>query len=241
MYRAEAQNKVVDLLLGDDNPNADFYASLFENYNYGDAEMTPISPLEMGKVNEKHNVVITEEAYQELIRIRNVTNQTNLEVAYLIFGEEKQNGTVWLDTVVSTYKPNSGTSTNFKELKVVLNNYINKIEAGEFNNANKQIICHGHTHGMSPVSDNFSFGDLISYVQFANSHDLFKNREIETMGMLMPPCGDFNFIMYENNPNYEGFYTFPTVYLRYEDGTAIELPAYKRGNYIQNKDKISSR
>ena len=35
--RDEARNKTVDLLLGDKNPNADFYASLFENYNYGDS------------------------------------------------------------------------------------------------------------------------------------------------------------------------------------------------------------
>ena len=59
------------------------------------------------------------------------------------------------------------------------------------------------THGLTAVSDNFSFGDLISYVQFNSAHPLFKNRQIETMAMLMPPCGDYNFIMYENN-----YYTY---------------------------------
>ena len=33
MKRSEARAKTVDLLLGDDNPNADFYASLFEKYD----------------------------------------------------------------------------------------------------------------------------------------------------------------------------------------------------------------
>lgn len=241
MERNEAKNKTIDLLLGDQNPNADFYASLFENYNYGNPEMTPISPINMGNVSERNNIVITEEAYKELLKIRNITYQTNQEVSYLIFGEEKANGTVWLDTVISTYQPSSRTSANFDGINSALNEYVNGIEAGEYNNGNKQIICHGHTHGTSPVSDNFSFGDLVSYVEFNNLHPMFKNRQIETMAMLMPPCGDFNFIMYENNQAYEGFYTFPNVYLRHNDGTGELLPAYQNGNYIRNTHDFGSR
>jgi hypothetical protein len=103
---------------------------------------------------------------------------------------------------------------------------------------NKQVVCHGHTHGKTPVSDNFSFGDLISYVQMTNIDPAFQNRQIETMGLLMPPSGDFNFIMYENNLNYEGFYTFPTVYLRHSDSTAEQLPSYTNGNYIINDSRV---
>ncbi len=102
MNRNEAKSKTIDILLGDQNPNADFYVSLFENYNYGDPENTPISPAKMGNVNANNNVVITEEAYRELMVIRNITLSTSKEVAYLIFGEEKPNGTIWLDTVVSS-------------------------------------------------------------------------------------------------------------------------------------------
>ena len=35
--------------------------------------MTPISPAKMENVNINNNVVITEEAYKELIKIRNIT------------------------------------------------------------------------------------------------------------------------------------------------------------------------
>lgn len=239
--RSQARSKTIDILLGNSNPNAEFYAGMFEKYNYGDTEMTPISPILMGNASERNNIVVTEEAYKELLKIRQITSQTNQEVAYLIFGEEKPNGTVWLDTVISSYKPSSTSSADFSEINKALNNYVQGIQNGEFNNGNKQVICHGHTHGISPVSDNFSFGDLISYVQLNNAHPLFKNRQIETMAMLMPPCGDFNFMMYENNPNYEGFYTFPTVYLRHEDGTADLLPAYQNGNYIRKDNEFSSR
>ena len=241
MNRNEAKNKTIDLLLGDSQPNANFYAELFEKYNYVDPEMTPISPVKFGNVNESNNVVIAEEAYKELMKIKQITLETNQEIAYFIFGEEKNNGTVWLDTVVSTYKPSSRTVASFKEINHVLNDFVNDIQSGKYEGANKQIVCHGHTHGISPVADNFSFGDMISYIQFNNLHPLFKNRRIETMAMLMPPSGDFNFIMYENNPLYEGFYKFPTVYLRHNDGSAELLPTYQNGNYLVNNNKYGSR
>jgi len=241
MNRAEAKNKTIDLLLGDDQPNADFYKALFRKYNYGDPEMTPISPVKFGNVNVANYVIITEEAYRKLVKIRQLTLETGQEVAFLVFGEEKPNGAVWLDTIVSTYQPSSRLGASFDGINQVLDGFICSFENGEYDGGNKQIVCHGHTHGLSPVADNFSFGDMISYVQFHDLHPLFKSRKIETMAMLMPPSGDFNFIMYENDPRYEGFYIFPTVYLRYHDGKAGLLPAYKNGNYLVGNNRYASR
>ena len=239
--RHEARIKTINLLLVDENPNADFYANLFDKYRYEDSEMTPISPAKMGNVNINNDIVITEEVYMNLIRIRNVTHQTGKEVAYFIFGEEKPNGTVWLDTVVSTYRPSATTSADFSDIDPYLEKYVRKIESGKLDGENKQIVCHGHTHRTTDVCDNFSFGDLISYVELTNLHPLFKNRQVETIGMLMSPCGDFNFIMYENNPRYEGFYTFPAVYLRHSDGTEEKLPAYQNGDYLVNNNQYGIR
>lgn len=237
----DAKNKTIDLLLGDQNSNANFYASLFERYNYSDAELVPISPILMGSVNEKNKIVITEEAYNNLLKIRNITARTDNEVAYFIFGEEKTDGTVYLDTVVSTFESSDRLAANFQGITPILNQYVNEINNGEYDNGFKQVICHGHTHGSSPVCDNFSFGDLISYVEFNDAHPLFKNRQIETIGMLMPPCGDFNFIMYENNPQYEGYYIFPDVYLEKQDKTLTSLPSYELGNYIFNENNQNLR
>ena len=133
MNRNEARAKTIDILLGDQNLNADFYASLFEQYNYEDSEMTPISPSKMGNVSINNNVVITEEVYKELIKIRSITQQTNQEVSFLIFGEEKPNGTAWLDTVISTYQPSARTSASFDGINKSLNEYVKDIENGEFN------------------------------------------------------------------------------------------------------------
>lgn len=68
-----------------------------------------------------------------------------------------------------------------------------------------------------------------------NLHPMFQNRQIETIGMLLAPHGDFNFIKYENNPKFEGLYIFPTVYFREDNGNAQELPTYQNGNYLTNK------
>ncbi len=178
MNRNEAKSKTIDILLGDQNPNVDFYYSLFERYNYDNPENTPISPAKMGNVNANNNVVVTEEAYRELIKIRNITLRTNNEVAFLIFGEEKPNGTVWLDTVISSYQSSSRTVANFDGINAALNKYVKDIAAGEYRDANKQVVCHGHTHGTSPVCANFSFGDLISYVELNNSHPLFRSKQV---------------------------------------------------------------
>ena len=232
MDREEAKGKVIDILLTDQNPNANFYASLFKRYNYGDPEMTPISPIKMSNANSRHIVVITEEAYKDLMKIRTITEQTNNEVAFILLGEEKENGTVWFDTVLSTFEASQRTKQSFEGINKYLSQHVAEIAQWDYTKRKKQIICHGHTHGTSPVSDNFSFGDLIAYIQFNNLHPLFISRQIETMAVLLPPSGDFNFIMYDNNPEYEGFYTFPTVYLRYDDSHAEKLPAYQNGNYL---------
>ena len=234
MERREAKEITLDLLLGDQNINADFYASLFNKYRCGDSENTPISPAGMQTVNERNNILLTEETFKDLDKIRDITRRTNQEIAYFIFGEEKPDGTVLLDTVISTYRPSGRTSASFDDLVDSLGKYVRGVETGKYSNGSKPIVCHGHTHGLTAVSDNFSFGDLISYVQFNSAHPLFKNRQIETMAMLMPPCGDYNFIMYENNPVYEGFYIFPTVNLQYENGLVERLPAYQKGDYLVN-------
>ena len=130
MDREEAKGKVIDILLTDQNPNANFYASLFKRYNYGDPEMTPISPIKMGNVNSRHNVVITEETYKALMRIRTITEQKNNEVAFILLGEEKENGTVWLDTVLSTFEASQRTKAGFEGINKYLSQYIRNSSMG---------------------------------------------------------------------------------------------------------------
>ena len=244
MDREQAKNKVIDYLFEDINPHSVFNIETFEKYPYEEREMTPVSPLYMGNVNPSHIVNITEEANIELMKIREITNQTGEEISYFLFGEEKPNGSVWFDTVISTYRPTSSVRASFKDLTPILEKYLTDIGAGLYENESTQIVCHGHTHGKGLVSDNYSFGDLISYVQMKNIHPLTREGKVETMGMIMSPSGDYNFIMYDDSPNPDfpgmgGFYKFPNVYLKFDDSRVIPLPAYNHGDYLK-KDTLDN-
>lgn len=220
-----AKNKTINLLLSNKNPNAKFYADTFYKYKRFGIEIVPISPLFMGNVDEK-NIIITEEVFEKLLKIRNITRQTNLEISYFILGEEKNDGTILLDKVISNC-----SSKNIIDLNIInqcLNKYAETIDVDS-----KQIICCGHTHGTGFFSDNFSFGDLISLVKIFNEYNLSYNGEVEIISMIMPPCGDYNFIMYNNNPQAEGFYKFPNVYLKHNDSTIDILPSYVSQNYVK--------
>jgi len=146
---------------------------------------------------------------------------------------------VSLDQVLSTYQPSSREEADFSNLDPYLNEYVKNIQKSirEGEISKKPIICHGHTHGTGLYSDNFSLWDLMSYIRMTNAYPLFKDREIETMGVVLPLCGDYNFIMYENNRAAEGFYKFPSVYVLHNDGNLTNLPAYQNGNYL-SKDAI---
>ena len=44
--------------------------------------------------------------------------------------------------------------------------------------------------------------------------------------------------MYESNPNCEGFYKFPEVYVMHPNRQLEFLPAYDKGNYIGKQRNI---
>ena len=227
MISNDEKNEVVEL-----------FARVLEKHNCGDIEMTPISVAAMENASGD-TVVITEEAYIELFKIRQKTSQTDKEISYLMFGEEKTGGIVWLDKVISSYQ--AANTTNIDAIIKPLDAYVKSIQNGDYNNGNRQIVCHGHTQGRNQKSSNFSFGDLISYFQLNNTNSLFENRQIETMAMIIPQCGDFNFIMYDNDRNCEGFYIFPNVYVRDNGGNLYQLPAYQEDNYNHKNSKLKSK
>lgn len=234
MTREEAKRKVESLLFGSQNPNAQFNFNVLSRYNHG--EHSPVSPMGMGNVNKNHCIVITYDVLVELKKIRKFTEKTDREVGYFLFGEELKSGTVLLNEIYSTYTGDSVTHTTYDS--AALSNHVKDIENGKYNNGNTRIICQGHTHGKTYVSDNFSLGDLIAAVQFNELYSNFKKGQIETIQMMMPPCGDYDFYMYESNPNCEGFYKFPEVYVMHPNSSFELLPAYDKGNYIGKQRNI---
>ncbi len=232
MEDKEAKKIVEDYLFNPSNPDSNFYKKSFKKYE-GYGEETPISPIYMPNANAQHNIILTEEVVQQLEKIREISLRTGNEIPFFLFGEEKANGALMFDIIVADFKGNSTREADFRRINQQLIDFVKMYKDGKYIGADKQIICHGHSHGKNELGDNFSFGDLIGYVQMRNIHPAFVARELETLSLVLSPRGDYNFIMYENNPVYPGFYTFPNVYKKHNDGVNVEaLPAYNNGNYL---------
>lgn len=84
---------------------------------------------------------------------------------------------------------------------------------------------------------------MISYITFKNNvREYIRDRNqnginykiVDTIGMLMNPCGDFNIVYYDDNPQQIGFYKFTNVFLRKNDNQIVLLPSISEtGNYIK--------
>ena len=248
MEREEARDIAIQSLL-ENSSNKDFFAEIFEKYlNQGyDSENIPIPSLYFNNINENNNQVFIEEiVYNKLLKIREVTQRTNNEIPYFLFGYEQRNGAIVFYEIVADFGNSSSREANFDNISDYLSAYLKSIDRSEIRKYGKPIICKGHTHGLGNVSDNFSFGDMISYITF--KHDIrdyvkdanqngINSQIIDTMGMLMNPCGDFNFIYYDDNPKQIGFYKFTNIFLKTHDNQIILLPSLsEKGNYIRQEE-----
>lgn len=186
---------------------------------------TPVTPNGLSNVNRKHIICISEDLIEDLAKIHAYTNQTGNEIPFFMFGEERSDGSVIFDNIVI----GKGTATqeaNFATIAPKLETFINYVNDNKLSN---QIVCHGHSHGKGPYSDNFSLEDMAAYIMMNDIHPLMKNQTIQTVGFVFNSSGDFNFVLHDKNN--KGFFKFPTVKIEYHDGTREELPAYERGNY----------
>ncbi len=245
MEREEAKNIAIKCLI-ENNSNRDFYASSFEIFlNQGcNPENIPITPLYLDNVCENNNLVFIEEnVYNKLLKIRKITERTNNEIPYFIIGFEQKNGSVVFKNIIADMEQNFTQETDYDRITTYFAEYLRQLNNTDIEKNGKLIICKGHTHGIGSVSDNFSFGDLISYVSFkfqirdfikTYNHKGVNPNDIDTVGMLMNSCGDFNMVYYDDNPYRMGFYKFTNIFLKNKDNKTILLPSISyNGNYIK--------
>lgn len=245
MERQEARNIAIKSLL-ENSSNRDFFTNIFETYlNQGyNQENIPVPSLYFDNINENNNQVFIEEnVYNELLKIREITQRTNNEIPYFLIGYEQSNGAVVFKSIIADVGNSSNREADFDNISDYLGACIESIEKSEIRKFGKPIICNGHTHGISNVSDNFSFGDMISYITFKNNvREYMRNTNnngvnpkiVDTVGMLMNPCGDFNLVYYDDNPQQVGFYKFTNIFLRTHDNQIVLLPSIsENGDYIR--------
>lgn len=242
MERQEAKNIAIDCLL-EKSTARDFYSDTFDRYmNTMDDESIPISPVKLDEV-ENNKVLINEQTYDILMKIMDITRETNREIPYFLIGYEQLDGSITFETILTDLENDSVMEADFDNISDYLGAYIESLDDEFIRRKGMPIICSGHTHGRGVVSDNFSFGDMISYVSFKSQirdyaseiNPRIEPMTLDTVGMLINLNGDLNMVYYDDNPNKRGFYKFTNIYLKKNNGNVELLPSISdNGNYIKS-------
>ena len=189
----------------------------------------PVNPIALKNVDKEHIVCIGEKLLEVLYEMHVYTNLTNNECAFFLFGEEREDGSIYLDKIVYE-KGKSRHCANFSSLTPKLSEFINEVEK---ENENKKVVAHCHTHGAGVYSDNFSLGDIASYIIMSDLHPLIRQGVIQTLGCIFNSSGDINFVFYDKKNN--EIYKFPNVCVEYDNGERTVIPAYLKGSYVTSR------
>ncbi len=217
MTRDQYLQSVKEIMINK-NPYGAYHKQNFDNYSsYG--EMAPINK---DIINNMPNgqIIISEEVYEMLLAVQDVTIEQNKEIPFFLYGKEIGNNTIEFNEFISSSDNRQNNAASFN--KEMINNLENKLK----DNLNKHfVVCHGHSH--PPIGDlhqNFSLGDFASYMQMNEDNQVFKTRQAELMGCLVTSTGDINFVFYDNiNKN---FYRFTNVFIKNKNNDYIQINNY---------------
>ena len=227
--------------------NGVFYEQTFRNYSHLALDNVPISPLELNSVSKRNdNVLISETVYRQLADIQDITSRTNYEIPFFLIGFEKQDGGIEFVNIISDKEQRNSGECDYDRIADILGEFLLTLTMDDIQGTSL-IICKGHSHGKSFVSDNFSFGDMKNYITFKhqirdfvreyNKNGLDPNF-IDTTGMLLNPCGDFNMVYFDDRTVDMGFYKFNNLRIKANNGDEIPLPTMSEdGNYIKNDNR----
>ncbi|MGM9878964.1 MAG: hypothetical protein ACI31R_02950 [Bacilli bacterium] len=217
--------------------NKGYFEEVLETTNY--SHSTPINPLKIKDVACDNCVVLSEEVYNKLLELRNMTLTNDMEIPYLLYGKDKGDGIIYFNQISYDTKNLRSDSADFNPMTRVLERKVFEYTLPEYAHYGlfdkgpfeRIYVCVGHSHGYGECSDCFSFNDLKVAVAFKDCADFFKSESIQILNMLLTPSGDFNFIKYESNPLFEGFYKYPTVFVRKKSAEYEKIPSYELGEY----------
>lgn len=217
MTREQYLQKVKDIMTHK-NPYGAYHQQNFNTYGaYG--EMTPINS---DIINNMPNaqIVLSEEVYQMLLAIKEVTNETNQEFPFFLYGKEVGNNQIEFTEFMHASNNRQNAEASFNE--TMINDLQNKINE---NLNNWLVVCHGHSHPpIGNFNQNFSLGDFTSFMQMNEDNPVFKNRQVELTSCLVTSTGDINFVFYDNVN--ENFYRFTNVVVRGKDNKFVPVNCY---------------
>lgn len=217
-------NNVKNILISDERVGV-YHKSNFDNYNYGD--MTPINSQIINDI-PGGKIVLTEEVYDALMAVCDVTSDTNNEFPFHLYGKDLGNNNIEFSEFFSSSKKREITSVSFDEH--ILDSTMNKInkhlhEKSVDDSTNKLVVAHGHSHpSIGSFYENFSLGDFCSYMYMNKENEIFNSRDVELVSCLVTPSRDVNFLFYDNQ--YEKFYRFINVVVRNKNNVEIPVDCY---------------
>lgn len=217
MTREQYKQMVKDIMINK-NPYGAYHQQNFNTYNKLD-EMTPINS---DIINNMPNaqIVLSESVYEMLLAVQDITNETNQEFPFFLYGKETKNNKIEFNEFISANNNRQNTVTSFNQ--TMINDLEEKINK---NLNNGFVVCHGHSH--PPIGNfhqNFSLGDFTSYMQMNENNPVFKNKQVELTGCLVTSTGDINFVFYDNVKR--NFYRFTNVVVKDKNNNYKPINCY---------------
>lgn len=232
MTREQYSQKVKEIMT-QKNPYGKYHKQNFDIYgSYG--EMTPInSDIITDMPNAK--IILSEEVYEMLLAVQDVTNETNQEFPFFLYGKETSNNQIEFTEFISSSNNRQNTGASFNQ------DMINNLEKKVYGNLNNGfVVCHGHSHPpIGSFHQNFSLGDFVSFMKMNQENAVFKNRQVELTSCLVTSTGDMNFVFYDNAS--ENFYRFTNVFVKDKNNNMTPVNCYGMNHSPQFNDGVFRR
>ncbi len=169
------------------------------------------------RMSSDSKIVMTDDVYQTLKIVGEVTNETGAEVPFLLFGHS-EGQSVFFDRVIADRSgSNNGTEAVFTEAQErELVSFCRAAEKSE-----NKIIAHGHSHPrIGPGYLNYSLGDINAYIGLREDNEFIKNN-VDVCGCLVTG-GNYNFVFFDGNDTYR----FDNVFVSDKNGKMMRLQAF---------------
>lgn len=217
MTREQYVQKVKDIMINK-NPYGMYHKQNFDTYSsYG--EMTPINSDIINNIPASQ-IILSEEVYEMLLVVQDVTNSTNQEFPFFLYGKEVADNIIEFNEFMSSSNNRQNVEANFNAN--MIENLQKKVN-GNLNNG--FVVCHGHSHPpIGGFHQNFSLGDFTSYMQMNQDNPVFRNKQVELTSCLVTSTGDINFVFYDNQSN--NFYRFTNVFVKDKDNNLKPVNCY---------------
>lgn len=217
MTRQDYNRKVKQIMIN--NPLfGQYHAQNFSTFG-GLGENQPINSSIINDI-PRGSIILSEQVFDMLCAIQDVTNTEMEEVPFFLIGMEGSDNSIEFTEFMSSSRDRQSTEASFNQDMV---DYLQNRISGHLNDG--LVVCHGHSHpAIGRFYENFSLGDLTTYIQMNEENAVFRNRKVELVGCVVTSTGNINFVFYDNKR--QDFYRFTHVYVKDMYGNLRPVNAY---------------